>query len=513
MDMSEVAALESPDIKVISGSGSQYEVPPSARHAVALLSDFTLAVVASYQHDHAVRAYEGLLSRQGVSFERRYMNIEQFTNLLNGGSGNRERAADVSKTQIRVIGLIKQWVREGASDMHFLNYESRTVLKVRIHGLLFEKQEFSPEEGQALCRCMYESMTDVAEPNYNERESQDGRLSRAFLTKAGLNGARIATRPMEYGNLFVLRLLYGSIKKQKSLASLGYNPRQVRDIKQMLRRRGVNIFSGVTGSGKSTSLQVALTMLLDLHHRLINLLTVEQPLEYVIEGAVQTPLVGADVDDMQAVNEAWSKAISNLMRLDPDFIMVGELRDLASAISAIMAALTGHGLWTTTHAADAFASLDRLADLGVPDRRLGNAKLFTGLINQSLAPVLCPDCKRPYKQASKVLSEDLRERVERFCIPSLVFVRGDSQDCRTCGGMGVVDRTVVAEVVLTTQRLLSIYASDSGGTGQARTFWAKEMSGQTKCMHLIQKINEGIVDPYLGEEAVCGLDEDTLTIG
>ncbi|MFP3561952.1 ATPase, T2SS/T4P/T4SS family, partial [Paraburkholderia sp. SIMBA_049] len=81
----------------------------------------------------------------------------------------------------------------------------------------------------------------------------------------------------------------------------------------------MNIFSGVTGSGKSTSLQVVLSMLLDLHHRLVNLLTVEQPLEYVIEGAVQTPLVVANMDDLSSISEAWAKSISNLMRLDPDY--------------------------------------------------------------------------------------------------------------------------------------------------------------------------------------------------
>ncbi|MCS6496758.1 ATPase, T2SS/T4P/T4SS family [Burkholderia thailandensis] len=513
MDMSEALALESPDAQVISVKGSQYEVPEAARNAVALLSDWTLVVVESYKSDHGVRAYERLLSGFGVKFERRFVNLEQFANLQSGSLSKTADKADVSKMQIRAIGLIKQCVKEGASDLHILNYANRTVLKMRIHGLLFEKMELNPEEGQALCRCMYESMTDVAEPNYNDRETQDGRLSRDFLKAAGLNGARIATRPMEYGNLLVLRLLYGNMKKQKTLANLGYNARQIKAIQQMLRRRGINIFSGVTGSGKSTSLQVVLSMLLDLHHRLINLLTVEQPLEYVIDGAVQTPLIVANMDDLNSISEAWAKSISNLMRLDPDYIMVGELRDLASAIAGIHAALTGHPMWTTTHARDGFATFDRLADLGVPERRLADAALFTGVINQSLAPILCPACKRPFKLHSKELAPDLCERVERFCIPSAVFVRGNKPDCEVCGGIGVVDRTVVAEVVLTSQKLLNIYRSADGGSSAARTYWVKEMGGITKSQHLIHKINEGVVDPYLGEEAVCGLDEDLLTIG
>lgn len=512
MDLSDAMKLEVPDVSIVSGRGTRYEVPEAAREWVALLSDWTLLVVEAKRADQAVRAYEQMLLTQGVKYEIRTVNLEQFANLTGKASAKADKASQ-SAMQVRVIGLVKDARKLRASDIHFLNYPNSTIVKMRIHGLLIEKPELelSPKEGEALCRCMYESMTDVAEPNYNSRQTQDGRLSRRFLTAAGLNGARIATRPMEYGNLVVLRLLYESGSSQKTLPLLGYNARQVADIRQMLRRKGVNIFSGETGSGKSTSLQVVLSMLLDLHHRLINLVTVEQPTEYVIEGAVQTPLLLAGADDMDEIGEAWAKAISNLMRLDPDFIMVGELRDLASSVMAIRAALTGHGLWTTTHASDGFATWDRLEDLGVPLRRLTNARLFTGAVNQSLAPVLCPTCKVSFKKHRDSVEADLRSRIERFCVQQGVFLRGSNANCPTCAGLGVVDRTVAAEVVLTTQKLLDVYRE--GGAGAAREYWVREMGGITKCQHLIQKINEGLVDPGLGEDAVCGLDEDEFLVG
>src|SRR5260364_271090 len=270
-------------------------------------------------------------------------------------------------------------------------------------------------------------------------------------------------------------------------------------------------FFGVTGSGKSTSLQVALSLLLQRHEGRINLMTIEQPLEYVIPGAVQTPLL-CDLDDPRAVSEAWSRAISNLMRLDPDVMMVGELRDLPSAVAAIQAALTGHGLWTTTHAKGAFASLDRLADLGVAPRRLGDASLFTGLINQPLAPTLCSACKRPCAEHIHEIEDDLRARIEAFTNVKKVYLRGTRPDCPACGGMGVTGRTVVAEIVLTAQPLMDIYRAEAGGSAAAKSYWVKQMKGITKCRHLIEKINQGWIDPKMGEEAVCSLAEDTFTL-
>ncbi|MGP8437813.1 ATPase, T2SS/T4P/T4SS family [Paraburkholderia fungorum] len=512
MDMSDQALIGAVERPVLLQS-AKYPPPEAAKGKVALLSDFTLLVWESYKSDHAVLAYQKLLERYDIRFTVRLATVEEVRAALAGETtrATKRSAENISDVQIKAINLIKEAVKLNASDIHILNYQDKCVVKLRIHGLLFVHREMDAEEGQILCRCMYGSMCDVGDGNYNDRLTQDARLSRTTIQSAGLNGARIATRPMEYGNLFELRLLYGSSKKRRSLKELGYNPRQIAAIAQMIRRKGVNIFSGVTGSGKSTALQVVLTMLLALHHGRINLMTVEQPLEYVIEGAVQTPLL-CDLDDDEQVAREWARSIANLMRLDPDYLMVGELRDLASALAAIQAAMTGHGMWTTTHAKDAFATFDRLADLAVPIRRLTDASLFTGVVNQSLAPVLCPECKRPFSKFKSDLSPDLAERVKEFCLPGGVYIAGKDAGCKTCGGLGIVDRTVVAEAVLTSQQLLNVYRRDDGGSSAARSYWVREMDGMTKCQHLIQKINEGLVDPFMGEEAVCSLDEDSLII-
>lgn len=512
MDMSDQPHIISAVEKPVLLQSAKYPVPDAAKGKVALLSDFTLLVWESYKADHAVLAYQQLLARYDIRFTVRLVPVEEVRAALDGaGVKANARRADISDVQVKAINLIKEAVRLDATDIHILNYQDKSIVKLRIHGLLFVHREIDPEEGQILCRCMYGSMCDVGDGNYNDRLSQDARLSRETIKNAGLNGARISTRPMEYGNLFELRLLYGSSKRRRNLKELGYNGRQIAAINQMIRRKGVNIFSGVTGSGKSTALQVVLSMLLTLHGGRINLMTVEQPLEYVIDGAVQTPLL-CDLDDEVQVAREWARSIANLMRLDPDYLMVGELRDLASTMAAIQAAMTGHGMWTTTHAKDAFATFDRLADLAVPIRRLTDASLFTGVVNQSLAPVLCPACKRSFSKYKDDVADDLRERIKRFCVPNGVYIAGNDPKCPTCGGLGIVDRTVVAEAVLTSQSLLNVYRKDDGGSSAARSYWVKEMGGMTKCQHLIQKINEGMVDPFMGEEAVCSLDEDSLII-
>lgn len=504
--------MNSTETAIATTPQSPCAAPPAARGKVALCPDGALLIGASYQHDHAVRAYQQLLRRHRIAHTVRLVSIEQLKQANTGLSPfDRSVRTDLSGRQLQIIDLIKEAVKEGASDLHFLNEERSTRIKMRIHGILQLRKELDLEEGQALCRCMYESMTDVGDGNYNDRLMQDARLARRFLSATGLTGARISTRPLEYGNFVALRLLYGALKTQKTLTSLGYNAMQVPLIQRMLQCRGINLFSGVTGSGKSTSLQVALTLLLRRHEGRINVMTVEQPLEYVIPGAVQTPLL-CDLDDPRAVSEAWARAISSLMRMDPDVMMVGELRDLPSAAAAIQAALTGHGLWTTTHAKDAFASLDRLADLGVAPRRLGDASLFTGLVNQALAPVLCPACKQPYMKHKHEVEDDLRARIEAFTKAEQVYVRGMQPDCPACGGMGVTGRTVVAEVVLTTQSLMDRYRAETGGSAAAKRYWVKQMDGVTKCRHLIENINGGWIDPKMGEEAVCSLAEDALTL-
>lgn len=478
---------------------------------VLLLTDGTLLISRDYQTDFGVLAYKDHLNRIGVEFTEKEADPEVIERVASGEKDDAARSAapNNSERQNDALKIIRQAVEDKATDIHFLNYENQTLVRWRIHGLLITRLKLLPEDGEALCRCMYESMTDDAGHSYLIREPQDGRLSRKFMKAAGLAGARIATRPMEYGNIFVLRLLYTHGQARvTSLADAGYLPEQIVLLETMLRRKGIILFSGETGSGKSSSLAILLRMLLKLFDGKINLLTIENPLEYMIEGAVQTILTG-DLATPEGISRAWASAITNVVRLDIDYFMVGELRDLASALAAVTAALTGHGLLSTIHAEEIFAILDRLADFGVDDRRLANPKLFKGMVNQSLAPILCKKCKVAFSTHYRQLDEVTQSRVRRFCTPETVFIRGTDDQCPECGGMGYVDRKLVAEVCVTTKTLLDIYRLH--GSADARSYWVNDMGGITKNQHTIMRINDGEVDPFDGD-TIVPLDEDDLTI-
>ncbi|MDM8356529.1 GspE/PulE family protein [Pandoraea communis] len=492
--------------------------PQELKDKVLLLDDGTLHVADTYRNEHAVATYWNLLRNgfkpsTGHALRRAFATFDQLQALRD----THKEAAVIqrgSNSQDEVKSILRDAVERRASDVHFVNGEKTTRVRFRIDGRLVDVDEMLVGDGVRICSTMYTTMTDISESDYRENASQDGRIARKWVQEFGLNGSRIATRPMESHNLFVLRLMYPGALGGLSLEGLGYEKDQIFEYKRMMRRDGVNILSGVTGSGKSTTLKIICDMLLGMYEGEINLLTLEDPPEFVIPGAVQTPVKvkdGASVDPT-----AWAQAIANAMRLDPDFMMVGELRDRASVMGAVHASMTGHGLWTTIHAKNALATLDRLLHLDVPKQLLCDASLITGLVNQSLVPLLCTQegCSTDFHTALKqgAVDEEVAERVQKYCDVSKVRIRSRANlACPICGGLGIHRRTVAAEVMTPTQKLLNVYQDQ--GSSAARSYWVREMQGMTSLAHMVSKVNKGIVDPVIGEEAMRrGLDEDELTL-
>lgn len=492
--------------RVMTAEGGKYALAPDQRDMMCLTSDGILYVSASHGMNHHVLAFIERLSRNAITFRRMEVPLTTLREIYKEGEQNQSQSGLVihgtedTHRQKEVVKLIKECVELGASDIHFRVRTETSEIWIRVHGELIPYKEYPRQHGHELCSTMYNSMVDVADGFFKPERPQDGRLKSEFLKACGLFGARIATRPTERGFLMVLRLLYAHHGEKPTMARLGYLADQVALIRRMTQRTvGINIFSGPTGSGKSTTLECLLSMLLAEFNNTIHLLTLEDPPEYKIAGAVQTKIVDDD----------WAGAIANAMRLDPDVMMVGEMRDLDSAVAAFRAAMTGHGLWTTLHANDVTSILSRLKDIGVEMSLLTDAALVTGLINQSLAPVLCPKCKIPFRDARGRYESDLVQRVEQTCDVERVFAVGlgcDHEQCRK----GIVGRTVIAEVIMPTQAFMSVFQRD--GKAAARSFWAKEMDGITKAQHLIRRVNDGDIDPLLAERRVCSLDYDIITL-
>lgn len=486
--------------------GGKWEVSAALRQLLCLTDDGVLHIVDGYEGDHFVFGFQELIRRNGVKFTISTVTPEQLNALYNGTSGKTYQHKDIgrgdiheqSQRQQEVIQIILSATQSGASDIHFFPTPNGHQLKFRIHGELELIKNFVGEHGKLLQGTIYGSMcqSNSVDTNYRPETAQGGRLRSDFVNQSGLFGARIATRPTINGPWMAMRLLYDS-GKFIPLDDMGYLDDQIATLKRLNNLTyGIILFSGPTGSGKSTALQTMLSMLMS-ENKGMNLSTVEDPVEYRIEGAQQTPLTGA-----------WVDAITNLMRMDPDALMFGEIRDLLSALAAFQGANTGHLMYSTLHTSSAAGCVQRLHDLGVENSLLLDPSMMQGLINQSLARIICPKCRVPYLEGRSDVSLDLRQRIESLCIPEHVFLKG--KGCSHCSNRGVVGRTAIAEVIQPDLGFMRVFRDK--GKAEAQAWWVHERGGTTKSAHLIQRINEGLLDPAQAERDVCQIDDNLRTV-
>ncbi|HEY3591065.1 MAG TPA: ATPase, T2SS/T4P/T4SS family [Buttiauxella sp.] len=492
------------EYRCLTVKGGRWELNEDARKIICFTSDGELHVSSSHEKSYWVLAFIDKLRRNNVKFNIKPVSIEEIAQLYSNNTLTCGEKIQSSGRQEEVIAIVRKAVELKSSDIHIIVKENATDIKYRVDGELRRDREMSESDGSDICATIYQTMCDVAEPVFNPRRSQDARLMSSALEKCGLYGGRIATRPTDSGLLMVIRLLYDHGSNNLELEHLGYIPQQIAMINRMAARRfGINILSGPTGSGKSTTLECVLKRIIRQREGKAHVLTLEDPPEYRITGAVQTP-IQCDKNDDNAVSKEWARAISNAMRLDPDILMCGEVRDLHSAVATFRAAMTGHGVWTTVHANDALAILSRLDDIGVSPAIMTDATLVTGLISQVLTRKLCPHCRRSWDQHAPNIDDVTRQRIEKYCRTVGVFFRG--KGCKECGFSGIRGRTVVAEVVEPDDILMDIYSSQ--GKNAARRYWVEKLGGLTRNAILIQMINEGIIDPCEGERDVCMLDDD-----
>jgi len=404
-----------------------------------------------------------------------------------------------------LIRLMRDAVKKGASDIHMVVGGSRANIQFRIHGELHLESEVTADEGELMMSALYNSMIDSSsDPNFDRGRRQQGRLRKEFADQAGIWSGRLATTPAESGVAMALRLLYKRRTGRPSTAELGYVPEQVEIMNETKRRgKGICIFSGGTGSGKSTTLECLLSEYSEETHGKRRVLTIEHPVEFPIAGAVQTPIIDKNGLDDDGVAAEFAHAITHSMRLDPDIMMVGEVRSVGSARAAFAAAMTGHGMYTTIHANDWLTVFDRLRDLGITDSLLYDPTLVRCIVNQSLARTTCPHCRLKFTDHEAQVDEAVRARVHKYCTPETVWLRGPG--CDKCLD-GINGRTVIAEVASPSRGLMEAYQR---GKFAAYDYW-KDQGGITKCAHLIRRINEGLIDPEIGELDVCLLDTDEL---
>ena len=285
---------------------------------------------------------------------------------------------------IRLINaLLTQAVKDNASDIHIEPYENRMTVRFRIDGVLREvlqsKRAVAPI---VVSRIKVMSKLDIAE----KRLPQDGRISLRIAGRAV--DVRVSTIPSGHGERVVLRLLDKQAGRL-TLSNLGMADRDQDAMDELVHRpHGILLVTGPTGSGKTTTLYAALERINDLTR---NVLTVEDPIEYHIDGIGQTQ-VNTKVD------MTFARGLRAILRQDPDVVMVGEIRDLETAEIAVQASLTGHLVLSTLHTNTAVGAVTRLRDMGVEPFLLSSSLI--GVLAQRLVRVLDPETRVPY-QASE----------------------------------------------------------------------------------------------------------------
>ncbi|EID5209732.1 Flp pilus assembly complex ATPase component TadA [Salmonella enterica] len=434
---------------------------------------------------------------------------------------------DVSRRQGDVLNYFMVAKDIGASDIHCTTHPGLTRIEMRVHGELETISELAEEDGNAQAATIILSMCDVTEPQFFAGRKQDGRVAAKFLRKVGLFGARYSHTPTADGLHYVMRVIPDDGDVVPTLENLGYLPEQIRLIQRILRiPEGMVILSGPTGSGKSTTLRACSDLYLKRTRYKKRLLTVEDPPEGRIVGAIQTPIL-CDKADEAEVRRAWERALSSALRLDPDAILPGELRDLISILAGIFAAQTGHLVFTTLHANSAFSIPERMITMGANAGLVADAQLLIGLISQRLVQVLCPDCRIPWSVKKEQLTTEEREYLEKYCTvegvcrPENLHFRNED-GCPSCRkavtingrqvatvGKGVGGRSVVAEVVRPDTTLFRLLIQE--GKEAAKAYWLSELGGITRRTHLLHKLNDGLVDP-LDADLVVPLDEDEVML-
>jgi type IV pilus assembly protein PilB len=344
-----------------------------------------------------------------------------------------------------VNSIIFQAAEDGASDIHFEPQEDALVVRLRIDGVLHEVQRIPRRMLPGVTtRLKVLAKLDIAE----RRKPQDGRMSLNAAAAGRMLDIRVATLPTVEGEAIVMRLLDKS-KKAPTLTDLGLSDHMRLQIEEIIRRpTGAILATGPTGSGKSTTLYAALS---EIHRPEINIITVEDPVEFRLSGVNQVQINAR-------AGLTFAAALRSILRSDPDVVMVGEIRDSETAKISIEAALTGHLVLSTMHTNDGPGAITRLNEMGVEPFLTGSA--VSAVLAQRLARKLCTHCCEMYTPSADEL---IKARVSPEVVAAadgMVFYR--KRGCPRCGQTGYKGRIGIYQLLVMSETLEALAAAKAG---------------------------------------------------
>lgn len=475
---SELAAIEEPIGEVLPGNLEEEAQPASAATAAQARLPFGFASAHGVMLEE--EGQRTLLYRPGLNLDvllelQRYLGTDfvlqeisaedfqrRLTREYQSGEGAAQRAAEdlgaeydlssladdlADRTDllagdddapiIRLINaILSQAVREGASDIHLEPFEDRVSVRFRVDGVLNEvlspKAELAPV---LVSRLKVMARLDIAE----KRLPQDGRITVRLAGHAV--DIRVSTIPSAFGERIVLRLL-DQAAGQLKLEQLTM-PKHVHDklSRALLKPHGIILVTGPTGSGKTTTLYAGLS---SINSRSRNIMTIEDPVEYLLPGIGQTQV-------NPKVEMTFARGLRAILRQDPDVVMVGEIRDGETAEIAIQASLTGHLVLSTLHTNTAIGAIMRLKDMGVEPFLLASS--LEVAMAQRLVRVLCEHCKDPY------IPSDAEREMLRLPADTTIF---RPVGCKLCKHQGYRGRRGIYELIEINERLRHLIHEQAG---------------------------------------------------
>ncbi|MDP5143573.1 type II secretion system ATPase GspE [Rheinheimera baltica] len=337
-----------------------------------------------------------------------------------------------------INAMLGEAIKLGASDIHVETFEKALIVRFRVDGILREVLRPNRRLSSLLVsRIKVMAKLDIAE----KRVPQDGRISLRIAGRAV--DVRVSTMPSSHGERVVLRLLDKN-NSHLNLVDLGMTGSVQEAFSQLiLKPHGIILVTGPTGSGKSTTLYAGLT---EINTKDRNILTVEDPIEYELEGIGQTQV-------NTKVSMTFARGLRAILRQDPDVVMVGEIRDLETAQIAVQASLTGHLVLSTLHTNTAAGAITRLEDMGVEAFLLSSSLL--GVLAQRLVRTLCPHCKaahEPDKEERNLLGVAKKEGV--------IIYR--AVGCEHCNQTGYRGRTGIHELLMVDEHIRELIHNGKG---------------------------------------------------
>ena len=410
------------------------------------------------QDEYVIKAFQVLTHRpvsirlaapseMDAAFERLYGSGQSSMDQIVGEVETREEEADSEDLQqlkdmaseapiIRLVSLIISHALEArASDIHIEPFENRLIVRYRVYGVMHEV-ESPPRRFSAavISRIKIMASLDIAE----RRLPQDGRIKLRIQGKE--IDLRVSTVPTMHGESVVMRILDKS-GTALDFATLGFDADVLqRFLDVLMQPHGILLVTGPTGSGKTTTLYTALGK---LNNPDIKILTVEDPVEYQMEGINQ-------IQVKPQIGLTFANALRSIVRQDPDVIMIGEIRDLETAQIAVQSALTGHMVLSTLHTNDAASTINRLLDMGMDDYLLTST--VNGILAQRLVRTLCTQCREAHAALPEVVEEMQLKRYTKNDPIMLYRPVG----CDLCGGTGYIGRVSILELLVLSDTIRSL---------------------------------------------------------